>query len=299
LSAVERHTAAGNGFIMLGADASFAPASYRQTAIEKLLPVEPKEPPKREEKNRAVVMVIDKSGSMRDDNRIIYAKEAAKAVARQLREIDLLGVVGFDDSPFVVVYLESMARLRGVIDTQIDRLKPGGQTYFLPALLEAKRQLERVSASRKHILLLSDGVTRGSQGELVDLVSSMKNDSKITVSAVAISTEADVRIMKRLAQYGGGLFHHVVDPSTLPQIVLEQLQDKPKDEPQNEGPWTPFPDRGSDLLSGLNTRSYPPILGFMETELKRAAQMDLSVQRQELRLPLWLPGATAKGSRSH
>ncbi|HEX9787308.1 MAG TPA: VWA domain-containing protein, partial [Candidatus Binatia bacterium] len=170
LSAVERHVAAGNGFIMLGADASFAPTSYRQTPIERILPVEPKEPPKREEKNRAVVLVVDKSGSMRDDNRIVYAKEAAKAVARQLRDIDLLGVVGFDDSPFVVVYLETMARLRGVVDAQIDRLKPGGQTYFLPALLEARRQLERANATRKHLILLSDGVTRGSQGELVDLV---------------------------------------------------------------------------------------------------------------------------------
>jgi len=286
LAAVERHVAEGNGFIMLGADASFAPASYRQTPIEKLLPVEPKEPPKPEEKNRAVVLVIDKSGSMRDDNRIIYAKEAAKAVARQLKDIDLLGVVGFDDSPFVVVYLETMSRLRGVINAQIDRLKPGGQTYFLPAMLEAKRQLERVNASRKHLILLSDGVTRGSQGELVDLVSMMKTDSKITVSAVAISGEADVRIMKRLAQYGGGLFHHVVDPSTLPQIVLEQLQDKPKDEPQNEGPLIPFQERGSELLAGFGQKAYPSVLGIMETDLKRGAQQDLLVQKQERRLPL-------------
>ena len=286
LAAVERHTAAGNGFIMLGADASFAPSSYRQTPIERILPVEPKEPPKREEKNRAVVLVVDKSGSMRDDNRIVYAKEAAKAVARQLRDIDLLGVVGFDDSPFVVVYLETMARLRGVVDNQIDRLKPGGQTYFLPALLEARRQLERANATRKHIILLSDGVTRGSQGELVDLVTAMRNDSKITVSAVAIGTEADVRIMKRLSQYGGGLFHHTVDPSSLPQIVLEQLQDKPKDEPQNEGPWTPIADRSSNLLAGIGVRTYPSILGFMETDLKKGAQMDLMVQRQDRRLPL-------------
>ena len=286
LSAVEKHTAAGNGFVMLGADASFAPDSYRQTPIERVLPVEPREPPKREEKNRAIVLVIDKSGSMRDDNRILYAKEAAKAVARQLRDIDLLGVVGFDDAPFVVVYLETLARLRGVVETQIDRLKPGGQTYFLPALIEARRQLERANATRKHLILLSDGVTRGSQGELVDLVSSMRNDSKITVSAVAISTEADVRIMKRLSQYGGGLFHHTVDPSSLPQVVLEQLQDAPKEDPQKEGPWSPIPDRNSELLAGLGIRAYPSVLGFMDTDLKRGARMDLAVQRQDRRLPL-------------
>jgi len=257
--------------------------------------VEPKEPPKPEEKNRAVVLVIDKSGSMRDENRIVYAKEAAKAVAKQLRDIDLLGVIGFDDSPFVVVYLETMARLRSVIGAQIDRLKPGGQTYFLPALLEAKRQLERANASRKHLILLSDGVTRGSQGELVDLVSAMKNDQKITVSAIAISSEADVRIMKRISQYGGGLFHHVTDPSTLPQIVLEQLQDKSKDESQNEGPWTPYPERSSELLAGFGARSYPSVLDYMETELKKNAQEDLTVVRQERRLPLLASWRYGKG----
>jgi Ca-activated chloride channel homolog len=295
LASVERHTADGNGFIMLGADASFAPASYRQTPIEKVLPVDPKEPPKPEEKNRAVVLVIDKSGSMRDDNRIIFAKEAAKAVARQLKDIDLLGVVGFDDSPFVVVYLESMARLRSVVGAQIDRLKPGGQTYFLPAMLEAKRQLERVNASRKHIMLLSDGVTRGSQSELVDLVSTMRSDSKITTSAVAISNEADIRIMKRIAQYGGGLFHHVVDPSTLPQIVLDQLQDKPKEEPQKEENLIPLQERGSELLSGFGQRAYPTVLGYMETELKRGAQLDLLVTKQERRLPLLASWRYGKG----
>ena len=295
LAAVERHIAEGNGFIMLGADASFAPASYRQTPIEKILPVEPKEPPKPEEKNRALVLVIDKSGSMRDDNRIIFAKEAAKAVARQLKDIDLLGVVGFDDSPFVIVYLETMARLRGVVGAQIDRLKPGGQTYFLPAMLEAKRQLERVNAARKHIMLLSDGVTRGSQGELVDLVSAMRNDSKITTSAVAISNEADIRIMKRIAQYGGGLFHHVVDPSTLPQIVLDQLQDKPKEEPRDNRPLVPMPNNGSELLAGFGARAYPTILGYMETDVKRGAHSDLVVTREDRRAPLLASWRYAKG----
>jgi len=295
LASVERHVAQGNGFIMLGADASFAPASYRQTPIERILPVEPKEPPKREEKNRAVVLVIDKSGSMRDDNRIIYAKEAAKAVARQLKDIDLLGVIGFDDTPFVVVYLETMSRLRGVVENQIDRLKPGGQTYFLPALHEARRQLERVNASRKHIILLSDGVTRGSQGELVDLVGVMKNEQKITVSAVAISNDADVRVMKRVAQYGGGLFHHVVDPSSLPQVVLEQLQDKPKDEPQDNRPLIPQQANGSELLAGFAQRNYPAVLGYMETEVKRGAQLDLLIQRDDRRAPLLASWHYAKG----
>ena len=285
LAAVERHVADGNGFVMLGGEASFSPGGYARTPIEALLPVEPKEP-KREEKNRAVVLVIDKSGSMREENKMLYAIEAAKAVARQLKDNDFLGIVGFDVSAFVVVPLEPVGKLRRGIDAQIERLKPGGQTYFYPALMEAKRQIERSNASRKHIILLSDGETRGSQGELVDLVGVMKNEMKITVSAIAIGTEADIRIMKRISQYGGGLFHHVIDPSTLPQIVLQQIQDNTKDEPKSERDLIPIQDRGSEVLAGSGLNAYPAVLGFMETELKRGAHLDLLIPREDRKVPL-------------
>jgi uncharacterized membrane protein len=284
LSAIEKHVAQGNGFLMLGGEASFAPGSYRNTPIEALLPVEPKEP-KREEKNRAVVLVIDKSGSMREGNRILYAQEAAKAVARQLKDNDLLGIVGFDSSPFVVIPLEPMGRLRGTLDSQINRLKPGGQTYFYPALLEAKRQIERANTTRRHVILLSDGETRGTQGELVDLVSVMKNEMKVTVSAVAVGEDADVRLMKRISQYGGGLFHHTINPTSLPQIVLQQLQETPQDEPKPES-FTPVQERGSELLAGFSVRSYPNLLGYMETEVKRGARLDLGVPREERKAPV-------------
>ncbi|HEY7166322.1 MAG TPA: VWA domain-containing protein [Candidatus Binatia bacterium] len=282
LAAVERNTADGNGFLMLGNEASFSPGSYRRTPIEALLPVEPREQ-KREERSHAVVLVIDKSGSMREDNRILYAQAAAKAVARQLKDTDSLGVVGFDISPFIVVPLEPVGRLRGSIDGQIDRLRPGGQTYFYPALLEAKRQLERSTATRKHVILLSDGETRGSQGELVDLISAMKNEMKITISSVAIGADADVRIMKRISQYGGGVFYQTLDPSTLPQIVLQELQDNPREEPTTQRDWTPVAERGSEILTAA--QSYPSLRGYMDTDLKRGARLDLAILRDDRRAP--------------
>jgi uncharacterized membrane protein len=285
LAAVERYVAGGGSFLMLGSEASFAPTSYRRTPIESLLPVEPKEQ-RREEKNRAVVLVIDKSGSMREENKMLYAQEAAKAVARQLKDNDLLAVVGFDVSPFVVVPMDTVGRLRATVETQIGRLKPGGQTYFYPALLEAKRQIERANATRKHVILISDGETRGTQGELVDLVNVMKNEMKVTVSAVAIGTEADIRIMKRISQYGGGLFHHTIDPSTLPQIVLQQLQDNPREEPPGEKEFAPVQERGSEVLASFSARPYPNLRGYMETELKRDARLDLAVRREDRRAPL-------------
>lgn len=286
LAEIERHVASGNAFLMLGGEASFAPGGYRETAIEPLLPVELREPKKPEEKHRALVLVIDKSGSMNQENRVLYAKEAAKAAAGQLKERDLLGVVGFDVESFVVVPLSPMEKIRATVGAQIDRLKAGGQTYLLPALEEAMRQLEKQSASRKHVIILSDGVTRGAHSEYTNLVTFMKEKLRITTSAVAIGEEVDLPLLKRIAQYGGGFFHHTYDPATLPQIVLKELQDKPEPVPIVESDFTPVAVKGSELLAEFPAVPYPPLKGFIETELKKRAQIDLALSKEERRYPL-------------
>ena len=294
LAGIERHVAEGNAFVMLGGEGSFAPGGYRQTPIETILPVELKEP-RKEEKNRAVVLVIDKSGSMREENRLLYAKEAAKAVAAQLKDDDLLGVLGFDVEPFVVVPLSPMERVRGTVSTQIDSLKAQGKTYLYPAIVEAKRQLERQSAGRKHVIILSDGETGGSGSDYVDLVTVMREELKMTVSTVAIGDQANIPLLKRIAQYGGGFFHHTFDPRTLPQIVMQQLREKPEEGPLVEKDFTPVPVRGSELLAGFSQSSYPPLKGFIETEVKRGAHLDLIIPREEKKIPLLASWNFGKG----
>ncbi len=294
LAAVERHVAQGNSFLMLGAEGSFAPGGYRQTPIESLLPVELKEP-KREEKNRAVVLVIDKSGSMREGNRLLYAKEAAKAVAGQLQDNDLLGVVGFDVEPFVVLPLGALEKIRRSASGQIDRLKAQGKTYLYPAIVEARRQLERQKTGRKHVIILSDGETGGSGGDYIDLVSAMRRELQINVSAVAIGDDANIPLLKRIAQYGGGFFHHTYDPATLPQIVLKQIQEKPEGGPMAEKDITPAPVRGSRLLAGFAEKSYPPVRGYIETEIKRGAGLDLVLSGEEKGPPLLASWNYGKG----
>ena len=286
LAAVEKHVAAGNGFLMLGNEASFAPGAYRGTPIENLLPVEPKEPPKREEKNRAVVLVIDKSGSMREDNRILYAQEAAKGVARQLNDNDFIGVVGFDVSPFVITPLSQVGSIRRSFDSDIERLRPSGRTYLLPAINEAKRQLQRQDAARKHVIILSDGETGGSGGDYIDLVHVMRSELKITVSAVAIGAEANLPLMKRITQYGGGFFHHTFDPTSLPRLVLQQMQETPQKETPKERELIPVQEPRSQVLGSLAQRNYPRVLGYMDTEIKRGADLDVTIARDAGRAPL-------------
>ena len=292
LRAMERYVSGGGSFMMLGGEESFGPGGYLSTPIEDLLPLKLKEP-KEEEGNRAVVLVIDKSGSMRRQKKLLYAKEAAKALAESLSERDLLGVVGFDISPFVVVPLSLVERLRETFASQIDRLKARGKTYLFPAIVEAKRQLERKEASRKHVIILSDGETGGSGSDYIDLINVMRKELKITVSAVAIGDQANIPLLRRIARYGGGLFHHTFDPTTLPQIVLQEIRDEPQEEPLVEKDLIPVLVSGSRLLKQLPKGSFPAVRGFVETEIKEGASLDVIVPSGKKRLPLlasWIYG---------
>ena len=294
LGTIERHVAAGNAFLMLGNEASFGPGGYRETPIETILPVTPREP-KKEEKNRAVIFVIDKSGSMREANKLLYTQEAAKAALRQFKDGDLVGVVGFDVSPFIVVPLTPVERVRGTFDAQVDRLRPGGRTYVYPAIVEAKRQLERQNAGRKHVIILSDGITSGSQSEYIELVSVMKKELNITTSAVAIGDDADIALMKRLSQYGSGFFHHAYDPKTLPQIVLQQMEEKPDEKPSTERDFTPVPVTRLRAFGRIPRKVLPPLKGYIETELKRRAHLDLMIPRDGRQVPLMASWNYGKG----
>ncbi|MGH8009716.1 MAG: glutamine amidotransferase, partial [Candidatus Binatia bacterium] len=165
-------------------------------------------------------------------------------------------------------------------------LKPSGGTFLLPGLLEAKRQLERQNATRKHIIVLTDGETGGSGSSYLDLVTAMRNELKITISAIAVGEEPNLRLLSRIADYGGGAFHHASDPSTLPDLFVNELEDEGEEKTMVEQTLTPIPNHDSPLLRDLGDRSLPPVKGYVETELKKGARLDIALRANGKRPPL-------------
>ncbi len=275
----------GGGLIMVGGESSLGLGHYAGTAIEKALPVR-LVPPQKEEQRTAMLLIIDKSGSMRKQRKLLYAKLGARAVARNLTDTDLFGVIGFDKTPFVVAPLDYLGKTRAQLAGRIDRLKPSGGTFLLPALQEAKRQLERQHATRKHIVLLTDGETGGSGSDYLDLASVLRNDLKITISTIAVGKQANLRLLSRLADYGGGAFYHTTDPSSLPDLFLDELEEKPEEKTMVERLLHPIPNPRSPLLKDLARQRLPAVKGYVQTRLKEGARADLSVRDADTRLPL-------------
>ena len=288
LAGLDEYVRGGGGFIMIGGEESLGLGGYKGTEVEQILPLTLIPPQKKEEPRTAVMLVIDTSGSMRREAKLLYAKEGARAVAHNLKDNDYFGVIGFDTEPFVVIPLSLMSTVRGDVEYRLNRLKASGGTFLLPALEEAKRQIERQAAARKHIIILTDGETGGSGSEYIDLVSAMNREGKIVISAIAVGEEPNLRLLSRVADYGGGAFHHTVDPSTLPDLFIDELREKKKPDEKTmvEKELLPIPNPASPFVKDLAGRAFPPLKGYVETQVKPGARTDVSLRTDGKRPPL-------------
>lgn len=284
----------GGGLVMVGGERSLGLGRYAGTEVERVLPVRVV-PPQREIRRTAIILVIDKSGSMRKQRKLAYAKLGARAVARNLRDIDLFGVIGFDKTPFVVAPLDYVGKTRDRLDARIDRLKPSGGTLLLPALQEAKRQLEGSLATRKHVVVLTDGEAGGSGSAYLDLAADLRTRLGITVSAVAVGRRPNLRLLARLADYGGGAFHHTTDPSTLPDLFLDELDEPAAEKTLVERTLRPISKPDSPLLGDLADVRLPALTGYVQTKLKDGARADLSVRDADQTRPLLASWSYGKG----
>ena len=292
-SGLANYVQRGGSLAMIGGDDSFGLGGYHGSAIETAMPVIMK-PPEHKKQQRALVLIIDKSGSMNRENKLTYAKAAARQATQTLSDDDLLSVIGFDAQPFVVVPLQPLRDSRPYLNEMIDRLKARGTTYLLPALKEAERDLADSPASIKHVVILTDGETGGTAAMYYDLVSSMHRQGGVTISTIAIGRDPNLQLLNAISTYGGGAFYHTYSATTLPELFLQDVRQHTGEMTLVEKDFQPRSVTPDAVLKDLAGRKLPKIKGYVATELKPHATLDLYVDRDGQREPLiasWRYGA--------
>jgi len=271
---LQRYTHSGGGLLMLGGNRGFGLGGYRNTPVEEAMPVNML-PPQREQKRLsvAVQLVIDKSGSMRHHRRMELTNHASKEVVRNMKDDDYLGVVAFDSTPFVVVQIDKVSRIRQTALERIDRIMPARGTNLFPGMDEARRALMRVDAGRKHMIILTDGILPDDGPHYPEFARQIRAHG-ITISTVMLGGEASVETLKRMAEFGGGTFYQSMDGTALPRIFLADIHAQSGEQTlQEQQEYTVR--TGTGELKSTQVRGFPPLRGYVQTRAKTGTNLEL------------------------
>jgi Ca-activated chloride channel family protein len=282
----------GGGLMMIGGEESFGLGGYYRTPIEEALPVTMEVKQKVEIPSLAVVLSIDRSGSMAmatGDEKITkldLAKEAGHLVVDLLDDRNEVGVQSWDTEFIWDVPMRS-AKDKSAIHHAIATIKAGGGTDGYPALKETYTQLFERPALLKHVIFLSDG--QMTRGDFAGLLRRMVKD-KITVSSVAIGKDADVQLMVDVAKWGKGRFYYTEDSQTIPRIfTLEtQLASKASLVEQPFKPQLTAP--GHEAMQDIDWKNVPPLGGYVATTVKSNAELVLMSHQEDPVLATWRYG---------
>lgn len=261
----------GGGLVMLGSQNSFGLGGYYKTPVEEVLPLVSRFEKEKEKPSLAMVLVIDKSGSM-EGLPIALARQAAKAAVELLSMRDMVGVIGFDGQPQLISELRSAAEADSICDS-IDSLQAGGGTYMYPAMVSARDMLEVAPAKIRHMIVLSDGHTQPADHHSLAQEAS---DAGITVSTVALGG-ADKQLLASIAELGRGRYYETDDPSTVPQIFTKETMQATKSAIK-EDLYGMVRVGDHPVLSGFPEDELPFVLGYVMTEVKPTAQLLLAAE---------------------
>ncbi|MYB65820.1 VWA domain-containing protein [Candidatus Poribacteria bacterium] len=274
----------GGGFMMLGSENSFGLGGYYKTPIEEVLPVRTDTEKKKENPSLAMVLVIDKSGSM-GGIKIELAKEAARSTVELLGPRDKIGVIAFDGSPFWITEMHD-ASDKAFISNQVGTITASGGTNLYPALQQAYFALTETTAKLKHVIVLSDGHSQS--GDWYGIANSMHSE-RITISTVGIGSGADMNMLGDLAKWGGGREYFTQDPYNVPQIFAKETVTASKSAIIDQ-PFIPQRIKPTQVLSGIDLDLAPFLLGYVATQPRPTAEIFLVSDRGDPVMASWQYG---------
>lgn len=273
---IEDYVLGGGGLLVISGDRNVyveKPPGTPEDAITRALPA--KLAPPQSEEGTVVTLVFDKSSSM-EGTKMQLARVAAIGVIDNLRPQDMVGVLTFDNSYQWTVPIRK-AEAKSLIKRLVSGIMPDGGTQIAPALEEAYRRVQPLKATYKHIVLLTDGISE--EGDSINLAKEAAIN-RVTISTVGLGRDVNRNYLQKVADNAKGSAYIVEDPSMLQQILLKDVMEH-TGSTAIEGSVGLKMARETEVTEGIDFAKAPKLKGFVKYETKPAADLLLSLDRED------------------
>ncbi len=175
-----------------------------------------------------IAVVIDKSGSMGEKNKLEYVKKAVDYIIDEVGREDYVSIITYDD---YVNVLQRSARIRDKYELKdkVSSLKPSGYTNLSEGMFEGYDEVNK-SYSRgfvNRVFLLSDGLANKGitdRFKLADMVRDKNRRDGITISTFGVGNDFNENLMSDIADYGKGNYYYIKNSSDIPEIFADELK---------------------------------------------------------------------------
>ena len=173
-----------------------------------------------------VAVVMDRSGSMNEQGKMEYARQAAREIVNSLDEGDRFSLVTFSDRSQVVI-ANAPADDPSRLYRAIDGVYEGGGTNLYAGLTDGQNQVATQSSDRSvnRVIVLSDGKANVGITRPAALASQagLHVDAGVSVSTIGLGLDYNEDNLAAMADQGGGTYRFVDDPTSLSRIFREEL----------------------------------------------------------------------------
>ncbi len=165
-----------------------------------------------------IMIAIDLSGSMRYPMYVGTKLDAAKSMASEFvkkRKNDVIGLVGFADFAYVASPLTYDTK---AVSEIVKRFNLGTYTALRDGIFLSTRMLKKSDAKEKIIILLTDGVDKGSKIPVNVLANAIKKE-KVKIYSIGIGQkDYDARFLQYISNISGGKFYQATSERALEKI---------------------------------------------------------------------------------
>src|SRR5262245_7222539 len=218
---------AGAGMMMTGGKHAYGPGGYFKSPLEAVLPVSMELRQEHRKLALAIVVAMDRSGSMGAPvgggrTKMDLANLAAAQVLDMLSPMDEFGVVAVDSASHIIAELQKVDKNNGVRNRILRVDSGGGGIFVFEALTTAADMLLKAESGTRHIILFSDAADSEEPGKYRELLQQCEQ-SGVTVSVIGLGkpTDVDADLLRDIARRGGGQIFFTERAEELPRLFAQ------------------------------------------------------------------------------
>ncbi|HWQ09284.1 MAG TPA: vWA domain-containing protein, partial [Holophaga sp.] len=203
------------GSLLFAADSPRFGRKGDNPPLEELLPVTLLPRSLKDLPDLAVLILLDVSGSMFGD-KLSLAKVTGLELLRSLKPGDRVGMLLFSDERRWLYDFQPDAGIQA--SPALGPLSAGGGTDLHPALAEGLARLAGQPIKAKHVVLITDGITR--PADFQPLVEEARRKG-ISISAMGVGLDANRPLLERLALQTEGRYYPVESVEAVPSLLFQ------------------------------------------------------------------------------